>query len=81
MLVGLVLVLGCAAFFIGVIYLCCSFLGIVGRGVVSMFFPETRFARRRGLGRPNAVCPNPKCRAVERRPARYCAHCGTEMKA
>lgn len=77
LLVGVVLVLGCVAFFVGLMYLLFSTLTVVGRSMWALFFPGSRFAGR-PLGR-SAACPNPKCRAVERRPARFCSHCGTKM--
>jgi hypothetical protein len=78
---GLVLVLGCAAFFVGIVYLLCSFLAVLGRGILSMVFPHWRQSPRRRAGGGIKACPNPKCRELETRPARYCGHCGTEMKS
>lgn len=81
LLVGVVLVLGCAAFFIGVIYLFCSFLTVVGRTMFSFVFPRRQFAPRALLPGRRRNCPNPKCGEVENRAARYCGHCGSEMGA
>lgn len=80
LIVGLVLVLGCAAFFVGVIYLFCSFLAVLGRGMISMVFPNWKPSRPRILSGRIRACPNPKCGQLENRPARFCGHCGTEMK-
>jgi len=81
LLVGVVLVLGCAAFFVGVIYLFCSFVAFVGRGMLALVFPRRRMGRiLSSLTRNGGVCPNPKCGEVDGRPARYCGHCGTRMK-
>lgn len=78
LLVGVVLVLGVVAFFVGVMYLFFSTLTVIGRGMWAMVFPQSQTVRK-SFGR-GGVCPNPKCRAVERRAARYCPHCGTRMK-
>lgn len=81
LLVGVVLVLGCAAFFVGVIYLFCSFLTVLGRGMMAFVFPNRRTGSQPVLPGRSGVCPNPKCRAVDRRRARYCGRCGTRMQA
>jgi|CXWL01.1.fsa_nt_gi hypothetical protein len=80
LLVGVVLVLGCAAFFVGVMYLIGSFLTFVGRGILAFVFPHRRMVKRSPFLGRNRVCPNPKCGEVESRSARYCGHCGTEMR-
>lgn len=79
LLVGVVLVLGCAAFFVGVIYLFCSFLTFVGQGLLALVFPHRRRINRTLTSGRYRVCPNPKCGEAERRPARFCGHCGTEF--
>jgi len=80
LLVALVLVLGCAAFFVGVIYLACNFFAAIGRSLLGL-------GRRRGatagrcagrFGRAR-VCPRERCRKVEYRPARFCSQCGARF--
>ena len=80
LLVGVVLVLGCVAFFVGVIYLIGSFLMFVGRGMLGIVSPRRRMFRRNPWSGRSRICVNPKCGEVESRPARYCGHCGTELR-
>jgi hypothetical protein len=77
LLVALVLVLGCAGFFIGVIYLACSFFAFIGRSLLGLGRHGGAAACGCGprLGRMR-VCPRERCRKVERRAARYCSQCG-----
>lgn len=83
LLVVVILVFGCAAFLFGVIYLVCSVIGFVGRGVFRVLGP-----RRRATGPPEAghrpktlVCPRAHCRKVEHRDASYCSQCGAPLTA
>ena len=72
-LVVVILVVGFAAFFFGVIYAICRFLGFVGQCVWSL-------CTRRPLPRFRVpACSNPQCRNVEQRRARYCSKCGTKL--
>jgi len=81
--IGLVLVLGCAAFFFGVVYVLCRFLGAVGRGMLTMFGVKTRVSgdypplSRRG----RLICPQERCRKTEHRAARFCSQCGARLLA
>ena len=79
LLVGLVLMVGCAAFIFGVIYLFFSMFAMAGRGLVALMWPRRRSTVSDGTLGPSQTCPNPKCRAVEYRAARFCGHCGTEL--
>ena len=77
----LLLVLGCAAFFFGVIYMLCKLIAGIGRGVFGVFKPRSSIEIR---GRPmqasrQRACPNGQCRKVEYRDAHYCSQCGTRL--
>lgn len=80
LLVALVLVLGCAAFFVGVIYLACSFLAFIGRSLLGLARPRGTASGRcaTGLGR-GRICPCERCRKVEHRAARFCSQCGARF--
>jgi hypothetical protein len=75
--VALVLVLGCAAFFIGVIYLACGFFAFLGKSVMRLVRPP-----RTLIGSPGRrICPRPGCGAVEHRAARFCSQCGARFES
>ena len=83
--VVLILVLGCAAFFFGVIYILCQGVAWIWNGVAGVFRSPPgssdasgRRVRRARRGGP-LTCPRPECGRVERRPARYCSQCGTRL--
>lgn len=82
LLVILIVVLGCTAFFFGVIYVLCQGVAWIWRGVTGVFRrqPNSRAtsARRIKRGAP-LTCPRSECGKVERRPARYCSQCGTRL--
>jgi len=91
LIVLVLLVLGVAAFFFGVIYAVCRALASVGRGIVHWLSPRSvpsspplsvstaeRPVRSQGR-RTFRVCPREQCRHVERRPARFCSQCGAEL--
>lgn len=85
LLVLVLLVVGLAAFFFGLIYL-------VGQVIAGVLLRISRGVSRL-LGRPGAarpadavpdaphplVCPRPTCRKVETRTARFCSQCGARM--
>ena len=80
LIVVLILVLGCAAFFIGVIHLACRLIGSLGRSFLGLIHP------RAGDRRPSAgpfgrarMCPRESCHKVEYRPARFCSQCGARL--
>ena len=80
LLVALVLVLGCAAFFVGVIYLACSFLAFVGRSVLGLAKPRGAASGRTAHRRSRwTICPRDGCGKVECRAARYCGQCGMRL--
>jgi hypothetical protein len=83
LLVVVILVFGCAAFLFGVIYLVCSVIGFVGRGVLGLFKPDRAPpGRRSGVrGAGALVCPREECRKVEYRDAKYCSQCGAPLRA
>lgn len=74
-------VVGIAAFFFGILYMVCHGLASAGRRLLG---PVTGRGRRGHGAKPalpvgrraGRVCPNPGCRHVEHRPARYCSQCG-----
>ena len=77
----LVMVLGCAAFVFGILYLLCRVIGIVGRSLFGAVRPRPADRSRADQVRgANAmVCPRADCRNVEYRDARFCSHCGTRF--
>lgn len=82
LVVVLVLVFGCAAFFFGLLYMLCRIVAWFGRGVANVFRPASRLARGGSTPRRSAVrvCPRERCRRVEyRRDARYCSQCGAPL--
>jgi len=91
LIVLVLLVLGVAAFFFGVIYAVCRALASVWHGIVHLLsprgvphapqgsvLPTERPARSQGT-RTFRVCPREQCRHVERRPARFCSQCGAKL--
>ena len=91
LIILVLLVLGVAAFFFGVIYAVCRALASVWRGVVRVLSPRgvpgspqvlvtpaAPLARSQG-GRTFRVCSREQCRHVERRPARFCSQCGAKL--
>lgn len=83
LLVVLILVFGCAAFLFGVIYLVCSIIGFVGRGVFRVLRPTRRRMDLEGGARhpKTLVCSRAHCRKVEHREASYCSQCGAPLTA
>ena len=82
LIVFLVLVFGCAAFFFGVIYMVCQAIAWAGRGVFGVFKTTRPANARRCPSRRSAarVCPRKQCRRAEyRRDARYCSQCGAPL--
>jgi len=73
-----ILVFGCAAFLLGMIYLVCQAFGLVWRGVVGLVQPARKGRPR---GRTVWICPSERCRRVEHRDARFCSQCGTRLVA
>ena len=73
------LVVGCAAFLFGVVYLICRLLGGVGRCMMRIVRPgpgEAAGARASTI----QVCPREQCRKSEyRSDARFCSRCGTRL--
>ncbi len=81
LLLVLMLLIGCVAFFFGIIYLVWSVLSWLGRGVWHVIHPG-RWSRTDGgpvISLRRRVCRNPKCRKVEHRKARYCSQCGVPL--
>ena len=75
-----ILILGCAAFLFGVVYAVCSAIKMVARGMFFALFPRQRHSTgRQGLRRGALICPQPNCRRIEHRPAKFCARCGTAL--
>lgn len=80
-------VVGVAAFFVGILYAVCHALASVRRGILRLVMPR---GRRRDHseespiaksldGRDFRVCANERCRHVEHRPATYCSQCGERL--
>lgn len=91
LIILVLLVLGVAAFFFGVIYAVFRALASVRRGIVRVLWPRSvrrsprvsappavRPVRSQGR-RTFRVCPREQCRHVEHRPARFCSQCGAEL--
>lgn len=91
LIILVLLVLGVAAFFFGVIYAACRALASVGRGIVRLLSPRGVPCSPRASAPPAArpaqsqgrrtfrVCPREQCRHVEHRPARFCSQCGAKL--
>ena len=82
LVVVLILIFGCAAFFFGLIYALGRCFAWMGRGVTGLFRPRRPGDPRSQPPRRTrpGVCPNEKCRHVEyRRGARYCGQCGASL--
>jgi hypothetical protein len=77
----LVLVLGCAAFIFGILYVIGRLIGGIGRGVISIFRSSRpgASAQRFNPCRKMRVCPRPECRKIENRDALYCSQCGARL--
>ncbi len=83
LLLVLVLIFGCAAFFFGVIYLVFRSLGWLGRGFVGAFrsVPPEAPNRPAGDRRPRLGCPRTECGRIEdREGAHYCSQCGAGLR-
>lgn len=91
LIILVLLVLGVAAFFFGVIYAVYRVLASVGRGIAHLLWPRrvpcsprvpaapaARPARSQGR-RTFRVCLREQCRHVEHRPARFCSQCGAKL--
>ena len=81
LLLLLVMVLGCAAFVFGILYLFCHLLGVVGRGIFGIFRRRRACGGQTGQGRVSReiVCPRKECRHVDYRNARFCSQCGQRL--
>jgi len=82
LLILVVLIFGCAAFLFGVVYIVCSAVGFVGRGLMSIVRPRTgRFICGGASVRlgPPSICPRENCRKIEHRRASFCSRCGTRL--
>lgn len=81
LVIGLVLVFGCAAFLFGILYAIFQLLAGIGKAVWSALFPERkRYAgRAMAAGRKRRICPRPRCRRVEYRDANFCSQCGQRL--
>jgi len=81
----LVVILGVAAFFFGVLYMLWEVLATVFRGARRALSPRGRGSKpsppaaRPVRSRTFRVCQNPRCRHVEQRAARFCSQCGGEL--
>lgn len=76
----LVLVVGCAAFLFGVLYLVSQLFVGIGRGLMSLIRPRSsNQAAGPVRGMAGRMCPNPRCRKTEYRKARYCSQCGARL--
>ncbi len=76
----LVLVLGCAAFFFGLFYLALRALAWMGRGMWGTVRPTGKRGTAAGSASRPRVCPRDRCRRLEyRAEARYCGQCGEPL--
>ena len=76
----LVLVVGCAALLFAVFYVLGRVIGVVGKGVTTLFVgrPAKGQAALAPGGR-ELVCSREKCRKIELRNGRYCSQCGAPL--
>ncbi len=73
----LVLVLGCAAFFFGILYAIARLLGAVRHAILSLLWPKRRpAATSRASNGHTRLCSREQCRHAEHREAVYCSQCG-----
>ncbi len=82
LLVVAILVMGCTAFFFGIIYVLCQGVSWLWRGVTGVFRrpSDSRATSIRRIKRAAPLtCPRAECGKIERRPARYCSQCGTRL--
>ncbi len=82
LIIVLVLIFGCAAFFFGLIYAACRLITWMAGGLWGVFRPQgprAAIASRAGGGSAR-TCSRYRCRKVEcRREARYCSQCGAPL--
>lgn len=82
LIVLLLLVVGCAAFLFGVIYVFCQFFARIGRGLMGIIAPGRSGGadgQARRCSRP-LVCPNKRCSKIEYRAATFCSQCGARLR-
>jgi len=81
LVIGLILVFGCAAFLFGILYAIFQLLAGIGGAIWSALFPgrTKRVGRERAAGRRRRICPRPRCRRVEYRDANFCSQCGQRL--
>ena len=81
LLVLLVMVLGCAACVLGVLYALGRVIAFGGRTLFRAVAPGR--ARRQRAGAPQRsagpTCPRPECRHTDPRDGRFCAMCGAPL--
>ena len=75
----LLLVVGCAAFFVGVIYLFGRLLGALGKGVVWAFRGRPA-APPPGVSPHVRICSRKSCGKTEVRRGRFCSQCGAPLR-
>lgn len=79
LLVVVILIVGCAAFLFGVVYVICSAIAFVGRQFIALFAPPRQRRPHARLAVTALICPQPTCRKVEYRRARFCSRCGSAL--
>ena len=82
LIIVLVLIFGCAAFFFGLIYAACRLIAWMAGGLWGVFRPKGRRGAVASPVRGGSArsCSRDRCRKVEyRREARYCSQCGAPL--
>ena len=81
LLILLILVFGCAAFFLGLLYLIGRVFTTAGRGFRRLVGGRARGANgaQHYCGTRPLACPRASCRNVEHRPATFCSRCGARL--
>ena len=77
--VVLVLVFGCAAFLLWILYCLGWIAGKAGGGFLRLFGGGRRFKTMQREARA-LICTNERCRKVEYREGRYCSQCGSPLE-
>ena len=75
-----ILIVGCAAFLFGVLYLFGRVLGAIGRSFASIFRGRSATAPAgEPRGKRGLICSREQCRKIEYRNGRFCSQCGATL--
>ncbi|MBU0719455.1 MAG: hypothetical protein KJ749_14505 [Planctomycetes bacterium] len=80
LILGLVLIVGCAALLFAVFCVLGRVIGVIVRGVAALFVGRPTKGRATSTpGGRELVCSREKCRKMELRNGRYCSQCGAPL--